>query len=426
MIPRNILPSLQRAMSLSPVVLLQGARQTGKSTLVQTLTQINGQPTRYISLDEASLHAAAVSDPTSFVAAFNSSNPSKSSDKDAKEVAVLDEVQRAPELFQAIKVAVDKDRRPGRFLLTGSANALMLPRLSESLAGRIHLLTLRPFAQDELEWRTSTLVDRLFTGKIKVMSTLPLARKDLLNRALRGGYPFLAQVTQEADRHSLFNSYITSILQRDVRDMANIEGLTQMPRLLALIASRSSALLNVSDLARAIGIPHPTLNRYLALLEATFLVWRLPAWSNNLGSRLSKTPKLMISDTGLMASLLVLGQQRLLNDPNLTGIFFETFVANEFAKLASWSAAQPSLFHFQVPQRGEVDLVLEGPGGDVVGIEVKAAASVGPSDFKGLNLLAQVTGKRFVRGVVLYTGERIVPFGDNLLAVPMSALWTEG
>jgi hypothetical protein len=410
MIPRNILPSLQHAMSLSPVLLLQGARQTGKSTLVQSLTEINGQPTRYVSLDEATLHTAAVSDPTSFVSA-------------AKDVAVFDEVQRAPELFPAIKVAVDQDRRPGRFLLTGSANILTLPRISESLAGRMHILTLRPLAQDELERRTSSLVDKLFTGEFDVLRTVPLAREDLVNRVVRGGYPFLTQVEQDSDRRSLFNSYITSILQRDVRDLSNIEGLTQMPRLLALIASRSSALLNGSDLARAIGMSHPTLNRYLALLEATFLVWRLPAWSNNLGSRVSKTPKLMMGDTGLMASLLALDQQRLLNEPNLTGIFFETFVANEFAKLVSWSQTQPSLFHFQVPQRAEVDLVLEGPGGDVVGIEVKAAASVGPGDFKGLNALAEMTGKRFVRGVVLYTGERIVPFGSNFLALPMSALW---
>ena len=257
---------------------MQGARQTGKSTLVQTL-EVNDKPIRYVSLDEAPVLAAATRDPVSFVASVTST-------------LVIDEVQRVPDLFLAIKTEVDRNRQPGRFLLTGSANALMLPRIADSLAGRVQILTLRPFSQDEIALRQSSFIDALFDranygAMLEPFISYPLDRETLIEKIIRGGYPFSIQHTDATDRQLLFNSYITTILQRDVRDLANIEGLVLVPQLLSLLATRSSALLNLSDLSRSIGIPYNTLRRYLSLLETIFFIWRLPAWSNNLGLRLT-------------------------------------------------------------------------------------------------------------------------------------------
>jgi len=413
-VPRNLTALLNRSLKISPVVVLQGARQTGKSTLVQTL-EVNDKPIRYVSLDEAPVLAAATRDPVSFVASVTST-------------LVIDEVQRVPDLFLAIKTEVDRNRQPGRFLLTGSANALMLPRIADSLAGRVQILTLRSFSQDEIALRQSSFIDALFDranygAMLEPFISYPLDRETLIEKIIRGGYPFSIQHADATDRQLLFNSYITTILQRDVRDLANIEGLVLVPQLLSLLATRSSALLNLSDLSRSIGIPYNTLRRYLSLLETIFFIWRLPAWSNNLGLRLSKSPKLIMSDTGLMAHVIGADQQRLINDPNLMGIFLETFVANELSKLLSWSKMIAQLYHFQTVTQQEVDIVLERQDGALIGIEVKASATVGGKDFKGLEALRQATGQKFSCGIVLYTGERVVPFDTNLLAVPIAALW---
>ncbi|MCW1969916.1 MAG: ATP-binding protein [Anaerolineae bacterium] len=413
-IPRHLLGQLQRAMRLSPVVVLQGARQTGKSTLVQSL-DFAGKTPRYVSLDEGSALAAAARDPVTFVSGGNSP-------------LIIDEVQRVPDLFLAIKAEVDRNRQAGRFLLTGSANALMLPRIADSLAGRLQILTLHPFSQDELSFSPSQLIDALFehpdcTKTIEPLSTYPSERTALIQKIIRGGYPMSVFHDDAVDRQMLFSAYITSLLQRDVRDLANVEGLVIFPQLLALLASRSSSLLNMSDLSRSIGIPHNTLRRYLGLLETTFLLWRLPPWASNLGLRLSKSPKLMMSDTGLMAHLIGADQQRLVNEPTLLGMFLETFVANELTKQLAWSRTIAHLYHFQTAAQQEVDLVLERPDGKLVGIEVKASATIGAKDFKGLDVLRKSTGDKFLRGAILYTGERVVPFESNLSAIPVSALW---
>src|SRR5579863_6913103 len=359
MIPRAAIRLLLAALKDSPVVLLHGARQTGKSTLVRHVAE-SARPCRYITLDDAPSLAAARSDPAAFLAGIEGP-------------VAIDEVQRAPELFLAIKAEVDRHRVPGRFLLTGSANVLLIPQISESLAGRMEILTLWPFSQGEMATTPEAFIDAVFARVLPKLDAVPVDWPRLSRMLLTGGYPpAVARPTAER-RLAWFGSYVTTILERDVRDLANIESLRVLPRLLTLVAARTSSLLNLSDLSRTSGIPLTTLNRYFALFETTFLVRLLPPWYTNLGKRLMKTPKVCLVDTGLAGYLLGLDTARFTADPTLRGALLETFVANELAKQASWSPRHPRIYHFRQANGAEVDLVLEDPAGRIVGIEVKAA-----------------------------------------------------
>jgi predicted AAA+ superfamily ATPase len=357
--------------------------------------------------------AAARNDPEGFIAGL----------QDAAEKWVIDEVQRAPELFLAIKAEVDRNRRPGRFLLTGSANVLFIPRLAETLAGRVEILTLFPLSQDELDGQKASFMDAIFATRFQPTNIDPIERTQLFSRILMGGYPEAVARTDEQRRNAWYRSYIDTILQRDVRDMANIEGLLLLPRLLSLLAARSASLINTADVARSIALPQTSLKRYLALLQATFLVQTVPAWSRNLGKRLTKSPKLILCDTGLLAYLLGINYARLTLNPDVTGPLFETFVITELYKQLAWSTTDLRLFHFRTQTGQEVDIVLENMAGQVAGIEVKASATVGARDFRGLEVLAQELGADFVRGVVFYMGNEIVPFSKNMWALPLSTLW---
>lgn len=408
---RNIRGALLAALADTPVVFLGGARQTGKSTLARWVAD-GEHPARYLTLDDVGVLAAARADASGFLAGLDGS-------------VVLDEVQRAPGLFLAIKAEVDRDRRSGRFLLTGSSNVLLLPRLSESLAGRMEILTLWPLSQGELDGMEEGFVDSAFSEGLLAL-VKDTGSSGLIDRVLGGGYPEVLERGAGDRRRAWFGSYVTTILQRDVRDIANIEGLTELPRLLALLASRAASLLNYSDLSRAAAMPRSTLKRYLALLETTFLVETLPAWSANLGKRLVKSPKIMLTDTGLLAYLLGLDAERLASERVLLGPLLENFVMMELRKQSAWSRTQPRMFHFRTQTGQEVDIVLEDAAGRVVGIEVKASATVGAGDFKGLRTLAESLGDRFRRGVVLYTGTASIPFGERLHALPISALWNTG
>ena len=410
MLRRHILPRLRHALSDTPVVLLHGARQTGKSTLAQRLAKSSRARGRYLTLDDPGVLAAASSDPAGFVAGL-------------ERPVVLDEVQRAPGLFPAIKLAVDRAREPGSFLLTGSANVLLVPRISESLAGRIEMIQLMPFSQGEIDGRRENFVDAVFDRNLSRRKAGFETRDQLGARMLRGGYPEVVTRKDPARRSSWFDAYINTILQRDVRDMSHIEGLTMLPRLLALLSTRASGLLNVSDLARLADMPNTTLRRYLTLLEMTFLIQLLPAWSTNLRARLVKSPKLMIGDSGLMAHLQGLNATRLRERPDSWGPLLENFVATEVLKQVTWSERRVSVFHFRAHKGDEVDLVLEDSVGDLVGVEVKASGTVTSSDFKGLRFLKDSLGERFRRGVVLYTGEESIPFEERLEALPVSVLW---
>lgn len=411
MIVRHILPRLQAALADTPVVLINGARQTGKTTLVRWLSE-DTRPARYLTLDDAATLSAARADPSDFVAALDGP-------------VVLDEVQGAPELFPAIKMAVDRHRIPGRFLLTGSANVLTLPRLSESLAGRMEILTLWPLSQGEIEGVREGFVDALFAKHAPALTTRAGSRADLLRRIVRGGYPEIQG--RGADRRAAwFASYVTTILQRDIRDLAQIDGLSAMPRLLSLLAARTSSLLNFAELSRSAAMPQTTLKRYASLLEMTFLVHLIPAWSSNLSKRLIKTPRLAFNDTGLAAHLTGGSEQRLHDEADRVGALLENFVAAELQKQLLWNQTRATVYHFRTLAGQEVDLVLENDTGTLVGIEVKASATVTHNDFRGLAALSDVAGKRFHRGVVLYTGSEALPFGPNLYALPVPSLWELG
>lgn len=412
MFRRNLSPFLRKALDDSPVVLLNGARQTGKSTLVQS-GMLGDYPARYLTLDELTIQAAAETDPAGFLAELG-------------EPLIIDEVQRAPDLFPAIKLEVDRGRRPGRFLLTGSANVMLLPHLSESLAGRMEILTLWPLSQGEIEGVSEGFVDAVFEDPLPALSEGPEEETTLTDRLLLGGYPEALSRGTEARRRAWFESYLTTILQRDVRDLSNIEGLTELPRLLALLASRAASLSNYAELSRSMSMPQSTLKRYLALLQATFLVQTVPAWSGNLGKRLVRSPKLVLCDTGLMANLQGINAGRLTEDPGLRGPLLENFVVMELRKQSTWSHTRPQILHFRTQTGDEVDVVLEDAAGRIVGIEVKSSATIGGRDFKGLSTLADAVGNRFRRGVVLYTGTIEVPFGKRMHAMPVSALWRLG
>lgn len=409
MFSRHITPSLLEALSDTPVVFLNGARQTGKSFLARWLAA-TAHPARYLTLDDAAVLAAAGGDSTGFIAGLEGP-------------VVLDEVQRVPGLFLAIKAVVDRDRQPGRFLLIGSADVLLLPELADSLAGRMEVLTLWPLSQGEIEGRVEGFIEAVFAGKLPGMSGAGAPHLALLERIHRGGYPELQTRTSPRRRAAWFNSYVNTLLQRDVRDLAHIEGLTAMPRLLSLLAARAASLLNFAELSRSTGIPQTTLKRYISLLETTFLVQYLPAWSGNLGKRLVKAPKLLLSDTGLLAHLLGIDLGAGIPYAERLGPLLENFVVMELRKQAAWNRRRVQLFHCRTQTGREVDIILEDAAGHVVGIEVKATAAVGTGDFKGLRALAEDLGDRFHRGIVLYTGSETIPFGARLYALPVESVW---
>ena len=432
MIPRHAAGRILDGLGDTPVVYVQGTRQSGKSTLVRGIAQQDLAKRQrpkpevvaetatervairrynpYLTLDTAAVLAAASSDAEGFIAGL-------------ERPVAIDEAQRAPALSLAIKAAVDADRRPGQFLLTGSASVLSLPKLSESLAGRMELHTLWPFSQGEIAGVWETFIDRMFATDLQTPEASAESEDNLAARICAGGYPEAVARKSAARRQAWFDAYIDAVLQRDVRDLANIDGLTDMPRLLALLASRVGQLINYADLSRSLAIPQTTLKRYMALLEMTFLVRPLPAWFANIGKRLTKAPKLMLADTGLATHLIAADAQRLQRDRTLLGHVLENFVAMELTKQLGWSERRCQLFHFRTDAGAEVDLVLEDRMGRLVGIEVKSAQTLQKRDFRGLEVLAELTGQRFVRGLVLYMGATAVPFGKGLYALPISQLW---
>jgi hypothetical protein len=411
MLRRNLIDRLLDGLADTPAVLVNGARQTGKSTLVQS-AELAKQDRQYLTFDDPGILAAAKRDPNGFVAGLNAP-------------VTLDEVQHVPEIFPVVKAAIDRKRQPGRFLLTGSANVMLLPKLSESLAGRMEVLTLWPFSQGEIHGLRERFVDTLFSEKhVGWKGAVATIRgEELLETVLAGGYPLAVARQSTTRRDAWFQSYVMTMLQRDIRDLADIADVTAVPRLLSVVAARAGGLLNFADLSRSVALPQTTLKRYFALLEATFLVQLLRPWARNLGKRIIQTPKVYLNDTGLRAYLLGVTVDRLKAERNLAGAVLENFVLMELRKQSTWSATQPELFYWRTASGQEVDVVLEDRVGRVVGVEVKAAATLSGNDVRGLQALATTVGKHWVRGVVLYTGTEVIPFSANLHGVPIGRLW---
>lgn len=408
MFKRNIYLRLLDAIADSFVVLLTGARQTGKTTLMELIAEEKGYA--YSTFDDLRILAAAKADPIGFIG-------------DLKKPAILDEVQRVPEIFLPIKQDVDKHKKAGRYLLTGSANPLLVPHLSDSLAGRMEILNLWPLSQGEFRGVHEKFVDYLFSPSLTDWASDSLDRSSLIKILVHGGYPAMHKFENEMRMNAWCNSYLTTILQRDVQDLAKIEGLTHLPNLMSLLASRTSGLLNTAELSRTSGIPTTTLHRYLQLLQTLFLVILVPAWSLNTTKRLSRSPKIYLVDTGLLAYLTGTNQTRLIADSKLNGGFLENFVVAELHKQITWSDLRIRIYHYRTVQGSfEVDIVLENAEGHIVGIEVKGSETVHLGDFKGLKNLQETAGEKFVRGIVLYPGPRL-SFGKDLYALPISSLW---
>ena len=412
MLRRHLIDRLLDGLADTPAVLVNGARQTGKSTLVQS-AELAKQNRQYLTFDDPGILAAAKRDPNGFVAGLNMP-------------VTLDEAQHVPEIFPVIKAAIDRQRQPGRFLLTGSANVMLLPKLSESLAGRMEVMTLWPFSQGEIQGIQENFVDTLFSQKPVGWSgkTAAVRREELLETLVAGGYPPAVARRSATRRDVWFQSYVMTMLQRDIRDLADIADVTAVPRLLSVVAARAGGLLNFADLSRSVALPQTTLKRYFALLEATFLVQLLRPWARNLGKRIIQTPKVYLNDIGLLAYLLGATVDRLKTEGNLTGAILENFVFMELRKQSTWSVTQPELFYWRTASGQEVDVVLEDRAGRVVGVEVKAAATLSGNDVRGLQALAITAGKQWVRGVVLYTGTEVIPFSANLHGVPLGRLWS--
>lgn len=317
---------------------------------------------------------------------------------------------------------MDRDRRPGRFILTGSANVLLAPKLSDSLAGRMELMRLHPLAQCEVAGTASRFLDALFRAGFKARRYERLGG-ELAERIVAGGYPAALARGTGRRRRDWYRAYIETLVQRDVRDLTRISALDALSRLLQLAAGHTARLLNVSELAAPFHLSRPTIRDYVTLLERIFLIELLPPWHVNRLSRLIKTPKLHLGDTGLGASLLGVDHVALMKDRALLGEFLETFVFQELRRQASWHEHAINFHHFRDKDGYEVDIVLEREGRDIAGVEIKAAATVTEADFRGLRKLKDAGGVRFAAGVVLYDGESAVRFGDDLFAVPIRALW---
>lgn len=405
MFERFVERRVQEALSDTPVVLTVGPRRAGKTTLVRKMGDAGRT---YITLDDQTALDAAQSDPAGFIRGLDK--------------AIIDEIQRAPDLLLAIKKTIDEDYRPGRFLLTGSANVLTLPRVADSLAGRMETLRLLPLAVAEIEGRTPVFLERLFEGKLRSQKDA-IVGDDLVQLVLRGGFPEAISRDSERRRQDWARSYITSILTRDLRDIAEVEKLTELPKFVRLLAEHSGQLVNYSQLAAGINVNHRTSQRYVGLLEQVFLIATVQPWFTNALKRMVKTPKLHFLDSGLLATARGLTFDRVKADRGTFGSLLETFVFSEVLKLMTASDLRVTPHHFRDRDMREVDIVLERDDGMIAGIEVKASATVKAGDFSGLRALAEACGDRFAFGAVLYDNTDVVPFGDRLAAAPLSSLW---
>lgn len=406
-LPRRAESLVETALADTRVVLVNGARQAGKSTLVN-LVGAKHPGTELRTLDRPPTLEAAQDDPLDFV--------------DHPGLLIIDEIQRAPQLFLPIKYQVDTDPRPGRYLLTGSSRVLGLKALPDSLPGRMETIELWPLSQGEIESFPDRFIDAAFASRAEAPAS-PADKSDVAHRVARGGFPAAVARSAPRRRMEFLRSYVDNLVERDIRELADIQHGVELQRLLQLVAARTGQLLAAENLASNLGISGRTVSRYLELCEEIFLIKRIPAWSNNLTKRVVSTPKVAFTDSGVAAMLLGQDEQRLRSDRGAFGSLLEGFVLMELAKQLTWSNEMARLFHYRTRDGIEVDAVIETFDGRVVGVEVKASSTVGSKDFAGLRHLAGVAGNRFVGGIVLYTGTESLHFGPTLRAIPITALW---
>jgi hypothetical protein len=406
LVPRRAEALVREALSDTRIVLVNGARQAGKSTLTRLAAGDRAGTVNRLLDDPATLRAAR-DDPTGFV--------------EHDGLMVIDEIQLVPELLRPIKVRVDLDPAPGRFLLTGSSRVLALRTLPDALPGRMEVIELWPFSQGEIGGGPDRFVDAAFRHGPMIDHSSALRRRDYLERAVVGGFP---EAVRRAPRRrtAFFDSYLSTLIERDVLELASIERHGDLLKLLGLLAGRTGGLLVPAAVANQSGIPRTTLVRYLELLSSVFLIKSVPAWSSGQTQRAVGTPKLAFVDTGIAAHLVGQDAARLGEPGGAAGPMLENLVVMELARQLTWSDERARLFHYRTKDKLEVDAVLETPDGRVVGVEVKAGATVRTEDLRGLRNLANLLGDRFVAGFVLYTGAQTLPFGAKIRALPLDAV----
>jgi len=404
--PRLIQARIQEALADTPVVLLAGPRQSGKTTLVRQMATALGL--RYLTLDDATTLLSARQDATGLIRGLDR--------------VVIDEVQRAPQLLLAIKKSVDEDRRPGRFLLTGSANLMTLPTVADSLAGRMETLSLLPLSQSEIHGADANWVDAAFAGRL-LKVTVPILANALAGAVLQGGFPEAISRTTPRRRNAWARQYIGALIARDVPDVAEIDKLDQLPLFLRCLAHVAGQMCNYTQLGGQVGLDSKTAARYVGVFEQMYMLQRVPVWATNQLNRAVKTPKLQFIDSGLLATLIDLHTTSGQQDRTQFGHVLETFAYSELLKHTTTAEGSYKLLYYRDFDRFEVDVVIENAAGRLLGVEVKAAASVNERDLRGLKKLASVAGPLFQMGVVLYDGTETLPLGDGLWAAPLSSLW---
>lgn len=408
MYSRKIARNILEALKDTPILLVQGARQVGKSTLVKDLIQ-KEKNASYITFDSLNVLESAKRDPINFISQL-------------KTPVTLDEVQYVPEILPALKMAVDEDRRPGQYILTGSANVLLLPNAAEYLVGRMELFVLWPLSQSEKLGLESNFVDDLFRGAFQSGKRYEKNSDEIITSICLGGYPELQTRKNTQRRDAWFESYLDLILRRDVKMLAQIEGLAELPHLLSLLATRISGLLNFAELSRTSTLAQSTLKRYFTLLHNIFLIYTLPAWSTNLGKRLVKTPKLYFVDTGLASYLQGFNPEGLAASVNAIGPLLENFVVMELVKQSSWSETKPAIYHYRTHNQNEIDVILEDRAGNIVAIEIKNTQTIKKSALSAMQTLRDEIGDRFKAGVLLYSGDQELSLEKKLWGIPLARL----
>jgi hypothetical protein len=413
---RSIEAGVAAALGVMPAVFLNGPRQAGKSTLVQHLSR-SGLHADYVTFDDISTYASASQDPAGFL-------------RRAPTPVIIDEVQRVPEIFRVLKQAIDERRATdkaganGQFLLTGSANIMALPELADALVGRMAILSLYPLSTGEALGRPWPVINGWFDQEIRSGKS---ARKEgrqlpLDEIVARATFPEISGAPR-SDSTLWLDGYLTALLQRDVRQLAEVEKMPALPNIVKILAARAGGLLNDADCARDAKLNPMTYRRYRILLQQLFLIALVPPWYRNIGKRLVKSPKLYFIDTALLCHQLGIDLAGLREqDPHAFGHVFENFVATELVKQLSMMS-DGTLYHFRTHDGSEVDFVIERRNGKMLGIEVKARETIRTEDFDGLRALKAHAGKDFVRGIVLYRGKTVLPFGDDMIAMPLEQLW---
>lgn len=409
MYARNIYHEILAAIRDTPVVFIEGGRQTGKTTL---LRQLSGY--HYVTMDVATTLAAAKSDPAGFLAGL-------------PKPAAIDEVQRTPELLLAIKADVDRNRLAGRYVLTGSANVFALPAVADSLAGRLETIRLNPLSQGELAGVSEDARSRLFAEKIlDIPGMQKTDRFSLVNAISMGGFPEIQTRSSQSRRERWFESYVTTLLDRDVRDIARVHDVSQMLRLVRFLAARSGSMYSQAEVSRSCGLPVSTLSRYVHVLENLYLAWFLPAWSGSISKRFAKTPKVHMTDSGLCCFLNGADRARLEKDHDLAGRLAESFVASELKRQAAWARHRAEMYHYRTHNGEEIDIVLEDMAGRLAAVEVKLTASVSARELRGITALKNATGGKFANGVVACLVQEVIPLADRIYAVPITWLFAGG